>query len=149
MANTLRIIVAGLSLFVIGDFLYGSPELVETRFLSFRSMRAPRNGSAVLLTTIWAFISVETALIAFVLAQRTDLPSGSNRQFGILTMLVGVVILTIPLSITPIYESVVSAVPIHPRGSRGLPSWLFVTLAYTLLLPIWYLCVTLRTIIQE
>jgi hypothetical protein len=145
MANAIRLIFAGFSLLLIGTFLYCSPELV-----ALHPTRKIRNGSPTLLATLCAFVVFETFLIGFLFSRLIKPTSGNeNQTFGISAMLIFVLIVALPLAIAPIYQSVVSTVPSHPRGDRGLPNWLFITLAYTMLLPITYLCQTGKRLIKR
>ena len=149
MANTIRFILAGFSIYLLGAYLYESPELVEIRFLSFHPMRSIRHGSSLLLTTICAFVILEMFLIGWLFRQRVAASPGHCRQFGIGSLLCLVPILALPLGIAPIYESVVATVPDHPQGDRGLPIWLFIGITYFMLVPIAYLCHSVQQIVRS
>ncbi|MDG2185459.1 MAG: hypothetical protein P8K79_07255 [Mariniblastus sp.] len=144
MANTIRIILAVFSIYLIGAYLCGSPELVGNR-----PTRSTGHISLPLFTTICTFVVLETFLIGLLFRQRGSSAADKPRQFGISSLLIGIWIFAIPLAMSPIYESVVATMPSHPRGDRGLPNWLFIGIVYFMLVPIAYLCHTVKRIVQS
>ena len=145
MANTIRLFLAVFSIFVIGVYLCGSPELVANQ----HTRAGGGQFFPLLLATICTFVVLETFLIGWLFRQQGSSAADKPRQFGISSLLIGIWILAIPLAMSPIYESVVATMPSHPRGDRGLPIWLFIGIAYFMLVPIAYLCHTVKRIVQR